>query len=102
MRCGVAIAERTADERVEILNAAAVLNQKVNDFGDVLADPHARSTRAFAGLEHDVVGRVPLANAPGAPPIPSTGPLTEAPRLAAWYERLAARPAMIETVPKSP
>ncbi|MPY68614.1 MAG: CoA transferase [Alphaproteobacteria bacterium] len=76
-----AFSEKTADEWVNILNEAEVLNQKVNDFGDVLADPHVDATGAFAEIDHEVVGKIPLANIPGAPPIPSDGPLATAPRL---------------------
>jgi len=66
---------------VDILNEAGVLNQKVNDFGDVLADPQVDATGACAEIDHEVVGKIPLANIPGAPPIPSEGPPATAPRL---------------------
>jgi crotonobetainyl-CoA:carnitine CoA-transferase CaiB-like acyl-CoA transferase len=50
------------------LNAADILTNQVNSYGDFLADPHVAAVRAVSWIEHPQVGRMPVANLPGARP----------------------------------
>ena len=38
------------------------------NYGDFLADPHVAAVRAVSWIEHPAVGRMPVANLPGARP----------------------------------
>lgn len=53
---------------IKRLNAADILANPVNGYGDFLADPHVEATRTVSWIEHPAVGRMPVANLPGARP----------------------------------
>lgn len=60
------------------LRAADLICDKVNDFGDWMADPHVQAAGANAAIEQPGVGTVPMPHTPGALPATEAA-LTPAP-----------------------
>jgi len=55
---------------LERLGKADILTNRVNDYGDFLADPHVAATGAVRWIEQPGVGRMPVAAIPAAEPGP--------------------------------
>jgi len=73
--------QRTAKEWVALFTGAGLMSQKINSYGEFLAEPQVVATGAFSWIEHDGIGRAPVANIPGAPRVPANGALARAPHL---------------------
>ena len=66
---------------LEKLHAAGVFVERVQDYGDWLADPHVRQAGAYGWIDNADAGRLPLVALPGFP-VPNAGSvLSRAPRL---------------------
>lgn len=59
--------KRTTAEWLEALHAADILAGRVNDFPDILADPHVQAVMAAPTLEQPGMGAMPMPKIPGAP-----------------------------------
>lgn len=69
--------KKTTAEWCELLTKAEVMNSAISDYGDYLKDEHVNAVDSVAWVEHPEVGRVPMVNIPGLPPIDGADELTE-------------------------
>ncbi|MEQ9123171.1 MAG: CoA transferase [Alphaproteobacteria bacterium] len=81
-----ALKGRTTAEWLKDFEAEDILAGRVNDFPDILEDPHVQAREAVRWLEHDGIGSIPMPLIPGAP-IPE-GRLAEAPHLGQHTEEI--------------
>lgn len=61
--------KKPATHWVEALLAGGVMAEKVNSYGDWLADEHAQAVHAYEMVDHKDFGQFPLVNIPGVTPI---------------------------------
>jgi crotonobetainyl-CoA:carnitine CoA-transferase CaiB-like acyl-CoA transferase len=76
-----AFARRPTRELGERLRAAGIMHERVNDYLDFLRHPHVEATSAIAWIEQPGVGKVPIPNVPGLPPLVSGSRRARAPSL---------------------
>lgn len=74
-----ALAGRTTAAWLKDFQEQDILAGQVNDFPDVLEDPHVEARAAVKWLEHRGIGQIPMPLIPGAPE--PVGELAEAPHL---------------------
>jgi len=98
-----AFAERTTEEWLADLKAHDILAARVNDFPDILADPHVQAREIVRTIQHRGIGEIPMPLIPGAPTpdgervqAPHLGQHTETILRELGYEPDAIR-AMIES-----
>lgn len=63
------------------LRDTRIMHDRVNDYLDFLRHPHVEAAGIVAWLEHPGVGRLPVPNAPGLPPLVDGTRRATAPRL---------------------
>ena len=71
--------KRTTDEWARELTEAGVMNAKVNTYQDFMDDAHVKAVNGLAWIDHQGLGRMPMANIPGLPSIVEGSPLAECP-----------------------
>ena len=71
--------KRTTDEWARELTEVGVMNAKVNTYDDFMQDEHVKAVNSLAWVEHQDMGRLPMANIPGLAPIAEGSPLAECP-----------------------
>jgi crotonobetainyl-CoA:carnitine CoA-transferase CaiB-like acyl-CoA transferase len=76
-----AFAARTAADLSRRLRTARLMHQKVNSYLEFLDDPHVKEIGAVTWIEQPGVGRVPVPQVPGLPPLRSGTPRAVAPSL---------------------
>jgi crotonobetainyl-CoA:carnitine CoA-transferase CaiB-like acyl-CoA transferase len=76
-----AFAGRTTAELSARLRAARLMHQRVNTYLEFLDDPQVKATGAVAWIEQPGIGRVPVPQVPGLPPLQSGTPRAVAPSL---------------------
>lgn len=75
------IARDTTDAWAARLSEAGILNERVHDYSALLHHPQVDAVRAFSWIDQPDLGRVAVANPPGAAPLPSGSPLAVAPHV---------------------
>lgn len=73
--------KRTTAEWVALLTEADVMNAPIRNYGDYLANEHVGAVDSYGWIEHDAVGRMPVANIPGLPKIDGADDYTESPHI---------------------
>ena len=73
--------KRTTAEWVALLTEADVMNAPIRNYGDYLANEHVGAVDSYGWIEHDAVGRMPVANIPGLPKIDGADDFTESPHV---------------------
>jgi crotonobetainyl-CoA:carnitine CoA-transferase CaiB-like acyl-CoA transferase len=63
------------------LQQAGVMSERVNTYGEWLADPQVAHVDCVQWQDHSGVGRVPLIDIPGVPPLEADGDAAHAPHL---------------------
>lgn len=63
--------KKTTAEWQALLTEAEVMNAPVRTYGDFLENEHVKAVDSIAWVDHDAIGRAPIANIPGLPPIES-------------------------------
>lgn len=76
-----AFLKKTTAEWQELLTEAEVMNAPVRTYGDFLENEHVKAVDSVAWVEHDGVGRMPIANIPGLPRIESGEGLGASPHI---------------------
>ncbi|MCI0548435.1 MAG: CoA transferase [Candidatus Rokubacteria bacterium] len=76
-----AFARRPTEEWSARLRAARLMHQRVNDYLDFLRHPQVEASGAITWIEQPGVGRVPIPNVPGLPPLEGGSPRAVAPGL---------------------
>ena len=76
-----AFARRTTADLSARLRAARLMHQRVNTYLEFLDDPQVAATGAVAWIEQPGIGRVPVPQVPGLPPLRSGTPRAVAPSL---------------------
>ena len=71
--------KNTTDYWAKALTEAGVMNAKVNTYQDFMDDPHTKAVNALAWIEHQGMGKIPMANIPGQEPIEEGSYLAECP-----------------------
>lgn len=66
-----AFLNKTTAEWQQLLTEAEVMNAPVRTYGDFLENEHVKAVDSIAWVDHDGVGRTPIANIPGLPKIES-------------------------------
>jgi len=66
------------------LTEAGVMNAKVNTYDDFMNDEHVKAVGSLAWIEHQDMGRLPMANIPGTTPLTEGSPLAECPARAGF------------------
>lgn len=74
-----ALEARTTAEWLKDFQASDILAGRVNDFPEILEDPHVQAREAVRWLEHRGIGQIPMPLIPGAPE--PVGECAEAPHL---------------------
>ena len=73
--------KRTCAQWVELLTRVGAHNSPVMTHADFLADAQVAAMNAVSWVEQDGVGRLPLANVPGLPPIGGRGSRDQSPHV---------------------
>jgi len=73
--------KKTTDEWVKELTEAGVMNAKVSNYDDFMADEHVKAVNSIAWVDHQSMGSLPMANIPGLPKIAGAGEFTECPHV---------------------
>ena len=76
-----AFAGRTTADLSARLRAARLMHQRVNTYLEFLDDPQVKATGAVTWIEQPGLGRVPVPQVPGLPPLRSGTPRAVAPSL---------------------
>ncbi|HJV56280.1 MAG TPA: CoA transferase, partial [Methylomirabilota bacterium] len=76
-----AFAGRTTADLSARLRAAGLMHQRVNTYLEFLDDPHVKAIGAVTWIEQPGIGRVPVPQVPGLPPLRSGTPRAVAPSL---------------------
>jgi crotonobetainyl-CoA:carnitine CoA-transferase CaiB-like acyl-CoA transferase len=76
-----AFAHRTTADLSARLRAARIMHQRVNTYLEFLEHPQVVATGAVAWIEQPGLGRLPVPNVPGLPPLESGTPRAMAPSL---------------------
>jgi crotonobetainyl-CoA:carnitine CoA-transferase CaiB-like acyl-CoA transferase len=76
-----AFAGRTTADLSARLRAAGLMHQRVNTYLEFLEDPHVQAIGAVTWIEQPGLGRVPVPQVPGLPPLRSGTPRAVAPSL---------------------
>jgi crotonobetainyl-CoA:carnitine CoA-transferase CaiB-like acyl-CoA transferase len=71
--------KRTTDEWAKELTEAGVMNAKVNTYQDFMDDAHVKAVNGLVWIDHQGLGKMPMANIPGLPPIAEGTPMAECP-----------------------
>lgn len=71
--------KNTTDYWAKALTEAGVMNAKVHSYQDFMDDPHVKAVGGLAWVEHQAMGKVPMANIPGLPPIEEGSVFAECP-----------------------
>ena len=69
--------KKTTAQWCELLTEAEVMNAAISTYDDYLNDEHVRAVDSVAWVEHPGLGRLPMVNIPGLPPIEGAGEMTE-------------------------
>jgi crotonobetainyl-CoA:carnitine CoA-transferase CaiB-like acyl-CoA transferase len=72
---------KTSDEWVELLSGIDILKAKVNTYDDLFKDPQVQQNNAVRWVENDTLGRVPMGNICGQPPLENGDRLAHAPHV---------------------
>jgi crotonobetainyl-CoA:carnitine CoA-transferase CaiB-like acyl-CoA transferase len=76
-----AFVRRTAADLSARLRGARLMHQRVNTYLEFLDDPHVKAIGAVTWIEQPGIGRVPVPQVPGLPPLRSGTPRAVAPSL---------------------
>ena len=76
-----ALAERSTDELTAALTEADILHGRVNTYGDIFADAHAKAVGAIAWMDYPEIGRIPVPPIPGVAPPDADAALAACPRI---------------------
>ncbi len=76
-----AFARRTTADLSARLRGARLMHQRVNTYLEFLDDPHVQAIGAVTWIEQPGIGRVPVPQVPGLPPLRSGTPRAVAPSL---------------------
>ena len=76
-----AMLTKTSDEWLSLLEAADILAAKVNDFGDLIADPQVQAVGQIERVDQATIGVLPVPQIPGQPVIDPDGPLSYCPEI---------------------
>lgn len=74
-------ARRTTEDLSARLRSARLMHQRVNTHLEFLDHPHVKATGAVTWIEQPGLGRLPVPNVPGLPPLVSGTPRAVAPSL---------------------
>ncbi len=74
-------AQRTTEDLSARLRGARLMHQRVNTHLEFLDHPHVKATGAVTWIEQPGLGRLPVPNVPGLPPLVSGTPRAVAPSL---------------------
>jgi crotonobetainyl-CoA:carnitine CoA-transferase CaiB-like acyl-CoA transferase len=72
---------KTSDEWVELLSGIDILKAKVNTYDDLFLDPQVQQNNAVRWIENETLGRVPMGNVCGQPPLQNGDRLAHAPHV---------------------
>jgi crotonobetainyl-CoA:carnitine CoA-transferase CaiB-like acyl-CoA transferase len=76
-----AFARRPTEDLSARLRGARLMHQRVNTYLEFLDHPHVKATGAVTWIEQPGLGRLPVPNVPGLPPLVSGTPRAVAPSL---------------------
>jgi crotonobetainyl-CoA:carnitine CoA-transferase CaiB-like acyl-CoA transferase len=76
-----AFASRTTEDLSARLRRVRLMHQRVNTYLEFLDHPHVKATGAVTWIEQPGIGRVPVPNVPGLPPLVSGSPRAISPSL---------------------
>ena len=76
-----ALAQNSSEYWCEQMRAAGILNERVNDYEQLLAHPQTEVNGTFTWVEQPAVGRVPHPNVPGPKPHAADDARSHAPRI---------------------
>jgi len=76
-----AFARRTTEDLSARLRSVRLMHQRVNTYLEFLDHPHVKATGAVTWIEQPGLGRLPVPNVPGLPPLVSGTPRAVAPSL---------------------
>jgi len=76
-----AVRQRPTAEWVELLTEADILNAPVNTYDEFYEDPHIKAVQAYAWVEHDELGRIPMPRIPALPPVDPGDPMSHSPHV---------------------
>tara|TARA_R110002096_G_scaffold221143_10_gene409930 strand:- start:731 stop:1894 length:1164 start_codon:yes stop_codon:yes gene_type:complete len=85
-----AMATKTSAEWLHILEKHDILAAKVNDFGDVFADPQVQAVNQIAWVEQAGIGQIPVPQIPGQAKIDPDGALAQTPGLGQHTDKILA------------
>ena len=71
--------KNTTEHWTKALTEAGVMNAKVNTYKDFMEDEHVAAVNGLAWVEHQDMGKIPMANIPGLLPIEEGSYLAECP-----------------------
>jgi crotonobetainyl-CoA:carnitine CoA-transferase CaiB-like acyl-CoA transferase len=77
-------------EWVELLNGIDVLNAPVSTYGDLFENPQVHAMEAVRWIEHDTVGRIPMGNIAGIPPMATENRRSHAPHIGQHTDEILA------------
>ena len=76
-----AFGARTTEDLSRRLRKARLMHQQVNTYLEFLDHPHVKATGAVTWIDQPGIGRVPVPNVPGLPPLVSGSPRAVSPSL---------------------
>jgi crotonobetainyl-CoA:carnitine CoA-transferase CaiB-like acyl-CoA transferase len=85
-----AMAKKSSDEWLELLEKHDILAAKVNSFGDLFEDQQVKAVRQIEWVEQATVGRVPVPQIPGLPKVDPASPLAQVPQLGQHADEILA------------
>ncbi|MDA0655487.1 MAG: CoA transferase [Proteobacteria bacterium] len=82
--------EKTSGEWVDAFAGLGLMCAKVNDYDDVLSDPHCEAVNSFSWITQPGVGEIPVVNPPGVAPLEPDDSRAIAPNIGEHSESILA------------